>query len=32
LIRVRLTVATRHVADFANFDVQVLIPFKTPKA
>ena len=28
----RLTVVTRNVADFANFDVQVLNPFKTPKA
>lgn len=25
----RLTVVTRNVADFANFDVQVLNPFKT---
>jgi predicted nucleic acid-binding protein len=28
----KLTVVTRNVADFANFDVQVLNPFKTPKA
>jgi predicted nucleic acid-binding protein len=28
----RLTVVTRNVADFANFDVQVLNPFETPKA
>lgn len=28
----KLTVVTRNIADFANFDVQVLNPFKTPKA
>lgn len=28
----KLTVVTRNVADFTNFDVQVLNPFKTPKA
>jgi predicted nucleic acid-binding protein len=28
----KLTVVTRNVADFANFDVQVLNPFKTPRA
>ena len=28
----KLTVVTRNVADFANFDVQVLNPFKPPKA
>lgn len=28
----KLTVVTRNVADFASFDVQVLNPFKTPKA
>ncbi len=28
----KLTVVTRNVADFATFDVQVLNPFKTPKA
>ncbi|MBA4178602.1 MAG: VapC toxin family PIN domain ribonuclease [Leptothrix sp. (in: Bacteria)] len=28
----KLTVVTRNVADFANFDVQVLNPFKTSKA
>lgn len=28
----KLTVVTRNVADFANFDVQALNPFKTPKA
>ncbi len=28
----KLTVVTRNVGDFANFDVQVLNPFKTPKA
>src|SRR3990167_3586344 len=28
----KLTVVTRNVADFAIFDVQVLNPFKTPKA
>jgi toxin FitB len=27
----KLTVVTRNVADFANFDVQVLNPFKRPK-
>jgi predicted nucleic acid-binding protein len=27
----KLTVVTRNVADFANFDVQVLNPFKSPK-
>ena len=28
----KLTVVTRNVGDFANFDVQVLNPFKTPRA
>ena len=28
----KLTVVTRNVADFTNFDVQVLNPFKTPRA
>ena len=28
----KLTVVTRNVADFAIFDVQVLNPFKTPRA
>ena len=28
----KLTVVTRNVADFANLDVQVLNPFKTPRA
>jgi len=28
----KLTVVTRNVADFANFDLQVLNPFKTPRA
>ena len=28
----KLTVVTRNVADFATFDVQVLNPFKMPKA
>lgn len=28
----KLTVVTRNIADFANFDVPVLNPFKTPKA
>ena len=28
----KLTVVTRNVADFANFDVQVLNPFTMPKA
>jgi predicted nucleic acid-binding protein len=28
----KLTVVTRNVADFADFGVQVLNPFKTPKA
>jgi predicted nucleic acid-binding protein len=28
----KLTVVTRNVSDFANFDVRVLNPFKTPKA
>jgi toxin FitB len=28
----KLTVVTRNVVDFANFDVQVLNPFKPPKA
>jgi predicted nucleic acid-binding protein len=28
----KLTVVTRNVTDFANFDVQVLNPFETPKA
>ncbi len=28
----KLTVVTRNVADFANFDVQVMNPFKMPKA
>lgn len=28
----KLTVVTRNIADFANFDVPVLNPFKTPTA
>jgi predicted nucleic acid-binding protein len=28
----KLTVVTRNIADFANLDVQVLNPFKTPEA
>ncbi len=28
----KLTVVTRNVADFTNLDVQVLNPFKTPRA
>ena len=28
----KLTVVTRNDADFANFDVQILNPYKTPKA
>ena len=28
----KLTVVTRNVADFANFDVQILNPFKPPKS
>lgn len=28
----KLTVVTRNVADFSNFDVQVLNPFRPPKA
>ena len=28
----KLTVVTRNVADFADFGVQILNPFKTPKA